>query len=571
MPAHRFFLPQIRRPVGAGKGPRLRGLVRSEESGFSLVEVIVSIGVFAIIATFMAGALAGGLRGALTGKRREVATQECNRILEIARSLSYTDLGLVPSDSTIASDSAIQVQPPVTGVRSYLVNGVWEPIVSATNATGHPFNPHVASVERGSTSLMRYVYVSGVDTTGDDVADAKRVTVKCTWRNAGGGGPINEVRAQTTVTETGGPPVGSGTPPMTGTAFATGGSLSIESSLLGINAPLHVNLPSSNGASEFRAISNTNCTARSANLEVLDQFDVPGYSVSVTADDDSRTPTLSNPSPQSATGVLTIPGGPLTGLLGATIGSPIACEADVNALGHELGTGSPLTALNAQTNVIGLGGLLNWLLTLASVQTLPVTQSIDHEVVGSQREISVAADAAGGLVNVLKIPGVIADGLVRVDALDYGVSVRGADGTPSVAPTVSSPVINMRVFDNGNNLPNGSVCTSHSGGYCIISVDPSAAGFTGRTIDVTHNFTQLLGLNIVNLSYTVHVDILPAAKSPAAGVTGPNGEKRWSAEYTPVVISAGLDASVLGIPLIDADVELNLGTLRAEACAGATC
>ena len=571
MPAHRFLLPQILRPSSARKDRRTRGLVRSDEGGFSLVEVIVSIGVFAIIATFMAGALAGGLRGALTGKRREVATQECNRLLEIAHSLSYTDLGLVQSDPTIASDTAIQVQPPVTGEPSYLVNGVWEPIVSATNSAGHPFNPHLSTVERGSTSLTRYVYVSGVDTTGDDVADAKRVTVRCTWRNAGGGGPLNEVRAQTTITETGSPPPGSGTPPMTGTAFSTGGSLSVTSSLLGINAPLHINLPTSNGASTFRAVSNTNCTTKSANLEVLDQFDVPGYSVSVTADDDSRTPTLSNPSPQSATGVLTIPAGPLSSLLGATIGSPIACEADVNALGHELGTGSPLTALNAQTNVVGLGGLLNWLLTLASVQSLPVTQSIDHELVGGQREISVASDAAAGLVNVLKIPGVIADGLIQVDAVDYGATVRGAQGTPSAAPAVSTPVINMKIFDNGNNLPNGSVCTSHSGGYCIISVDPSAAGFTGRSFDVTHNFTQLLGLNLINLSYTVHVDVLPAAKSPLAGVTGPNGEKRWSAEYTPVVASASLDASVLGVPLIDADVELNLGTVQAKACAGSTC
>lgn len=571
MSAHRFLLPQLLRPSGARKSRRIRGLVRSDDSGFSLVEVIVSIGVFAIVATFMAGALAGGLRGALTGKRREVATQECNRLLEIAHSLSYTDLGLVQSDPTIDTDTAIQEQPPVTGVASYLVNGVWEPILWATNASGHPFDPHISTVERGSTSLTRYAYVSGVDTTGDDVADAKRVTVRCTWRNAGGGGPLNEVRAQTTITETGSPPPGSGTPPMTGTAFSTGGSLSVTSSLLGINAPLHVKLPESNGASTFRAVSNTNCTSRSANLEVLDQFDVPGYSVSVTADDDSRTPTLSNPPPQSQTGVLTIPGGPLSSLLGATIGSPIACEADVNELGHELGTGSPLTALNAQTNVVGLGGLLNWLLTLASVQTLPVTQSIDHELVGGQREIAAAADAAAGLINVLKIPGVIADGLVQVNALDYGASVRGAHGTPSAAPAVSSPVINLKVFDNGNKLPNGSVCTSHSGGYCIISVDPSAVGFTGRTIDVTHNFTQLLGLNLINLSYTVHVDILPAAKSPQAGVTGPNGEKRWSAEYTPVVASASLDASVLGIQLIDADVDLNLGTVRAEACAGSTC
>lgn len=571
MPAYKFLLPQIRRPSGAGSTGRVRGLVRSDESGFSIVEILVSIGVFAIIATFMAGSLAAGLRGVLDGKRREVATQEGNRLLEIARSLSYADLGLVRTDPTIPTDPAVQVQPPATGVESYLVDGVWEPIIWAANAFGHPLSPHISSVDRGSTSLTRYVYVSGADTTGDAVADAKRVTVRVTWRNAGSAGPVNEIRAQTLVNESGAVPPGPGSTPLTGNSFATGGTLSVASSLLGLGAPLHVNLPTSDGNSTFRAVSNTNCTTTSANLEVLDLVDLDGYSVSVTADDDPRTATPSNPPPQSSTGVLAIPGGPVSSLLGATIESPISCEADVNTLGHESGTASALSALTAQTNVIALGGLLDWLLTLASVQTQPVTQSIDHEIVSDQREVSASAGAATGLVNVLKIPGVIEDGLVRIDALSYGASVRGAEGTPSVAPTATAPTINLRVFDNGNKLPDGTVCQSHSGGYCIISVNPSAAGFTGLSFDVTHNFTHLIGLDIVNLSYTTSVDVLPASKSPVAGVEGPNGERRWSAEYTPVVIAASLDADVLGTPIIDADVDLNLGTVSAEACAGATC
>jgi len=585
MPSYRFVLPQLRRPNGVGRRRGLRGLVRSGEEGFSLVEVVISIGVFAIIATFMAGMLAGGLRGALTGKRREVATQEGNRILEVARSLSYADLGLVQTDPTIPSDPAIQIQPPATGARSYLVNGVWEPIIWATNSSDHPFTPHISAVERGSTSLTRYVYVSGVDTTGNGVADTKRVTVRVAWRNAGGTGPINEIRAQTLVNESGAVPNTGGTTPLTGNGFASGGSLSISSSLLNLGGqPLHINLPTSAGQSTFRAISNTNCTTKSANVEVQDLVDLDGYSVSVTADDDPRTSTPSNPAPQSSTGVLTIPGGPVSSLLGATIGSPISCEADVNALGHELGTGSALSALNAGTNVVALSGLLNWLLTVASVQTLPVTQSIDHEVVSDQREVSVNSTVAGGLVNVLKIPGVIPNGLIQVDGLSYGASVRGAEGTPSVAPTITSPAINLRIFDNNNALPNGSVCNSRSGGYCIVSVNPSAAGFNGLSIPLQGSLNVTLGLSLLDLlslglstnpvvsfTYAITVDILPAAKSPAAGVEGPNGERRWSAEYTPIVMSASLDATLLGVTIIDTDVDLNLGTVRAEGCAGSTC
>jgi hypothetical protein len=75
----------------------------------------------------------------------------------------------------------------------------------------------------------------------------------------------------------------------------------------------------------------------------------------------------------------------------------------------------------------------------------------------------------------------------------------------------------------------------------------------------------------VNLSYSLKLDILPPAKSPVDGVTGPNGERRWSAEYTPISVSAHLGATLLGTSLIDADVDLNFGTVRAEACAGPTC
>jgi hypothetical protein len=136
---------------------------------------------------------------------------------------------------------------------------------------------------------------------------------------------------------------------------------------------------------------------------------------------------------------------------------------------------------------------------------------------------------------------------------------------------VTAPTIALRVYDNANHLPNGTTCTSHSGGYCLVSVNPSAAGFSGLSIDVTNNFTQLLGLNVVNLGYTTSVDVLPPTKSPAAGVTGPNGERRWSAEYTPIAINAHLTASILGVSIIDATVDLNLGTVKAEACAGVTC
>lgn len=533
----------------------------------------MAIGIFAVIAAFMSQELAGGLRGVLGSKRREVATQEANRVLEIARSLSYGAVGLVSADPTIGTcaslaDSALSCQ---AGKISYHLSGsTYEPIVWATSPSGHPFNPHTAAVARGSTDLTRYVYVTGVDSNADGTIDMRRVFVRVSWDDSGSRGPKNEVTAQTLIHPNGTPTgAGAGTP-LTGESLATGGSLKIDSSLLGLSAPLHITLPTSTGSSRFRAVSTTNCSTKSAAVNVLDVVDLSGEPVTVTADDDSRTETPSDPAAQSKTGVLNIPAGPVANLVGSTISSPITCEADIAEYGHEAGTGSPLaTSLNAQTDVLGLGGDLNWLLTLASVDTLPVTQEINHEIVNGQREVHSRASAASGVISILKLPSAgITDGLVRIDGLSYGASVRAADGTPSAAPAVTAPTISLGIYDNGNKIPG---CTSRSGGYCVLSVNPAAAGFAGATYNVTHDFTQLLGLNAINLSYTTTVSILPPTKTPVAGEIGANGEKRWSAEYTPMSVATHLNASVLGNELINANVDLDVGTVRARACAGTTC
>ena len=104
------------------------------------------------------------------------------------------------------------------------------------------------------------------------------------------------------------------------------------------------------------------------------------------------------------------------------------------------------------------------------------------------------ANSAGsvGLVNLLKIPGVFADGLVRVDALSYGATVRGTDGTPSGAPSVTAPVISFRVYDVGNEV-SGALRQPQRRLLPHLR-QPGAAGFIGLSINVTHNVTQNLGL-----------------------------------------------------------------------------
>jgi prepilin-type N-terminal cleavage/methylation domain-containing protein len=558
-----------------------------DERGFSFVEVMVAMGIFSIVAVFMTQTIGTGLKGVLGGKRREMAIQEGQRILELARSLSYDAIGLSQSDPTFASDPAIQTQnfgSPAVAKKAYQAGTTWEPLLYVSSPITD-FSPHQATLTRGSSTLTRYVYVTGIDDDADGEFDLKRVTVRVSWDETGAVGPANEIRVQTKITEAGLIPTGTGssTGRLTGGAFASGGTLSVAAStLLGLSAPLNVALPTTTGESDYRAVSTTDCTAKSLAMSVLDVLDVPGDSVAVSADDDSRTTTSANPPAQSKPGNLTIPG--VGNLLGGAVGSPVACEANVNTLGHELGTASALsTALQTQTNILALSGLINWLLTLASVDVEPVTQQIDHLTVSGQREVLSQASAELGAVQALKLPFAgLTNGLVQVNGLSYSATVRGAQGTPSAAPVITAPSFTVQVMDNGNKL--GAACTtgltltpgitvSRSGSYCVFTVVPSAAGFSGLRIPVSHNFTSLIGLNVVSLAYTINVDILPPTKDGISGTTGTNGEKTWTAEYTPLSVSASLTAGVplLGLNLIDADVDLNLGTVRAQACAGATC
>lgn len=562
----------------------IRRTTARRDEGFSVIEVSVALAIFALVATFLTQLLGVGFRGVLLGKRREVATQEANRVLEIARSLSYDAIGLVQSDPTIAQDTANITSQG--GVLSFRPDEAWEPIMWAPNATNHPYDPHITNVVRGSTALTVHVYVTGVDGDADGEVDLKRVTVRVSWADDAPTGANNEVRAQTLINAEGlvacqQPCDGSGPDaltPLRAETFASGGVLRVDSSLLGLSAPLDITLPTSSGESTYRLVSDARCTTHSAGLQITDALDLPGYSVTARADNDAATQTPSDPPESTDTGVLAIPAGPARDLLGPSVGSPVACDAAVAPLPTEDGTASPLSALNAQKNVTALGGLLNWLLTVASASTAPITQEIVNETVAGQREAAGDADAAFGTVQLLKIPGVIGSGVLQIDALAYGASVRAAAGTPSAAPAVSAPAFTVRVFDNGNKL--GATCATaagtgitanRSGSYCVLTVTPGTAGFVGKQITLTHNFTQLVGLDIVNLAYTTTVDLLPPATGPAAGVDGPNGERRWSAEYTPMAVSASLDASVLGAPLIDVDVEMNLGSVKADACAGAAC
>ena len=103
----------VEAPHQTGARAAFRGLVRTGDDGFSVIEIVVAMGIFALVASFMGQMLVGGFRGVLLGKRREVATQEANRMAEVARSLAYDQIGLVQTDPTLKHG---QCDPNATAV-----------------------------------------------------------------------------------------------------------------------------------------------------------------------------------------------------------------------------------------------------------------------------------------------------------------------------------------------------------------------------------------------------------------------------------------------------------------------
>lgn len=550
----------------------------------------MSIGVFALVVILISGMLATGMRGVLLGKRREVASHEATRVLETARSLSYDEIGLSPDDPTIDTDERIQT---VNGIKQYLVDeaaGSYEPIIWATNTQNHPFNPHTTTVKRGSTTLTNYVYVTGVDTTGDGVFDLKRILTRVEWDDSGTQGPANEVRAQTYVDEGGLVPVVHSSP-MSAQTLASVGTASVRSdrgdpaNLVDAAAlpldPVIASLPTSSGETTSRAVSSVGCTAQSAYLQGATNT-YGQHSVAASADDDALTATPEQQS-QSWSGNDAVNGNDDVDALvvETSVSNDLACRADVSdddgaaptddGLPYQKGTS---TGPNTVTMTEDLSGadLTSTTLTVLALTSQSAAQEIDHATVSGAREIGATSEGSVGDIAVLRTAGALPDGLVKVNGFGFSASATASEGTPSSAPSVQVPGgITVKVYDPNGAIPTGT-CTSRADGYCTVTFDPTAPGFSGLSVKVDDSVTKNLGLTI--LHYSIDVRAFPPATTNEQ-IDPQTGARRWSAEYRALSVSARLRVEVLesGSPVIltDSIVDLSLGTVSATGCSGVGC
>lgn len=568
-----------------------------QDAGFSMIDLAISVGLFGLVMAMLGSMMATGMRGIVVGRQRENAAQDAGDVLEVARSLSYENVGLSLADPTIATDPAIVT---IGGVKKYLVDAstnLYEPLLWATTSGAHPFNPHRTIVTRRPTTLTRYVYVTGVDTNGDGATDYKRITARVEWTRTAAPGGSNEVRAQTFVSESGitpvNPPGGAGVPPLAADALAIAGSASIkadrgattpvdEASAPSV-VPVLVTLPATTGRSKVRAVSEAGCTARSTTLQGQ-SASYGNHAVSVSADDDPTTSTPEDPPPQSWSGIDTIGSGDDVDVLlnEGTMVSPVACMATAvdddgvdptdDDLPYELGNAPGPGSLTFAQDITGTGLGTN-VLRVLSFGSPSVQQSIDHKTTGT-RVIESSSSGSMGETKVIEIGGVLSPGLVRVRAFSYAATAAASSSAPP-PPGVMVTGLVIDVFDPAGQIP-ASACTTVAAGYCTVVLEPDQPGFSGWSQAV--NQEQSFNLGLTRLRFESTVDVLPPSMTPPTGQVGSNGETIWESSYTAVSISARLRIDVtidvvLGtqVTLTDTMVDLTLGTISAKGCYGVTC
>src|SRR5919109_1135236 len=173
---------------------------RREEEGFSLVELMVALGVLLIALLALARTATVAFTDVAAARQRQTGAQLANRLLEEIRGLPYTTVKSGLSDSDLTADSRViscsgvlyyRACPPTAGAEKI----VHSPMLPATK----PLVPHTGSVGPPafpSTYSWR-VYVT--EAAGAPSKGAYRVTVRVSWEANVRRGLRNFVEAQTLI------------------------------------------------------------------------------------------------------------------------------------------------------------------------------------------------------------------------------------------------------------------------------------------------------------------------------------------------------------------------------------
>ena len=152
-----------------------------DETGFTIIEVVVALVIFGLVITGIAASSSSGLRLVTKSNGRQTATQLAVQEMELLRSTPYDSLGLAAaltkSPDPDHPDSAVSTSGTAYTVPS---TGTTEPLtILSGGSTAH--GPIAAS--RNGFQFSMYRYVTWLDDPANPLAieDYKRVTIVVMW------------------------------------------------------------------------------------------------------------------------------------------------------------------------------------------------------------------------------------------------------------------------------------------------------------------------------------------------------------------------------------------------------
>ena len=161
---------------------------RRGEEGFSLVEVILALALFALVSTTVVSGIGGGLASIRKANARQAGTQAANRSVELLRSYPIDSLRHQAEGAGNEWEPTVATSPDfgrVNGAKTHFITeaGVSEELVTSPAGTV----PHKDTLTENTTRYAVYTYITWVDhaATTTTTRDYKRVSVIIQWAQNG--------------------------------------------------------------------------------------------------------------------------------------------------------------------------------------------------------------------------------------------------------------------------------------------------------------------------------------------------------------------------------------------------
>lgn len=160
---------------------RSRKLCRRKDSGFTLVEAVVSLSIATMVFLALATSLAAGIKGTALSRQNQQAGDALNQTLEVLRSQPVAAVAMRSSDPGLTGLSSTGDPAGLAGCSCYnpatdSATGATEPLIISTVGG---VSPHVTTLSQNNTTFTIRRYIT--QPTDQDSAVYRRATVIVSW------------------------------------------------------------------------------------------------------------------------------------------------------------------------------------------------------------------------------------------------------------------------------------------------------------------------------------------------------------------------------------------------------